>query len=221
MGGAVDLGKIFGVNVRIEVTVLLLAAFIVVGDFGRNGMSGLLDAVTFAILFIFCIYLHEMGHAFAGNLFGARTLDVTLTFFGGYARLVGIPRGWFANAAISFGGPATNLLIAAVLYWYAGTQEVPSDLINRLAFANLFLGIFNLLPGYPLDGGHIAAAVLSNFMPASRARVITGYIGVGVGILLIVLGLQGGMGGMFTMLIGLMLIMAASQEIQTNSRGRF
>jgi Zn-dependent protease len=146
---------------------------------------------------------------------------VTLTFFGGYARLVGIPRGWFPNAVISFGGPATNLLIATVLYWYAGTQEVPNDLISRLAFANLFLGVFNLLPGYPLDGGHIAAAVLSNFMPASRARVITGYIGVGVGILLIVLGLQSGMGGMFTMLVGLMLIMAASQEIQMNSRGRF
>lgn len=221
MGGAIDLGKIFGVNVRIETTVLLLAAFIIVGDFGRSGMSGLLDAVAFAILFIFCIYLHEMGHAFAGRLFGIRTLDVTLTFFGGYARLVGMPRGSFQNAIVSFGGPATNLLIATVLYWYIGTQSEPNELVGRLAFANLFLGVFNLLPGYPLDGGHIAAAVLSNFMPVSRARVITGYIGVAVGILLIVLGLQSGMGGMFTMLVGLMLIMAASQEIQMNSRGRF
>jgi stage IV sporulation protein FB len=220
MGGAVDLGKIFGVNVRVEATVLLLAAFIIVNDFGRSGTEGLLGGATFAVLLIFSIYLHEMGHALAGRLFGIRTLDVTLTFFGGYARLVGVPRGSFQNVVVSFGGPAANLLIAAVLYWYAANVD-STDLVQRLAYVNLFLGIFNLLPGYPLDGGHIAAAVLSNFMPMSRARTVTGYIGVAIGFLLIVLGLQSGLNGAFTMMIGLMLIMAASQEIQTNRGGRF
>jgi Zn-dependent protease len=221
MGGALDLGKIFGVNVRVEATVLLLAAFVIVNDFGRSGTAGLLGGATFAVLLIFSIYLHEMGHAFAGRLFGIRTLDVTLTFFGGYARLVGVPRGSFQNVVVSFGGPATNLLIAAVLYWYAANVDGTSELVYRLAYVNLFLGLFNLLPGYPLDGGHIAAAVLSNFMPMSRARTITGYIGVAIGFLLIVLGLQSGLNGAFTMMIGLMLIMAASQEIQTNRGGRF
>jgi Zn-dependent protease len=220
MGGAIDLGKIFGVNVRVEATVLLLAAFIIVNDFGRSGAAGLLGGATFAVLLIFSIYLHEMGHALAGRLFGIRTLDVTLTFFGGYARLVGMPRGSLQNVVVSFGGPAANLLIAAVLYWYAANVD-STDLVQRLAYVNLFLGIFNLLPGYPLDGGHIAAAVLSNFMPMSRARTVTGYIGVTIGLLLIVLGLQSGLNGAFTMMIGLMLIMAASQEIQMNRGGRF
>ena len=221
MGGAVDLGKVFGVNVRIEATVLLLAAFIIVNDFGRSGTAGLLEGATFAVLLIFSIYLHEMGHAFGGWLFGLRTLDVTLTFFGGYARVVGVARGSFQNVVVSFGGPAANLLIAGILYWYQANIDDSSDLVARLAFANLFLGVFNLLPGYPLDGGHIAAAILSNFMPQSRARLVTGYIGVAIGFLLIVLGLQSGLNGAFTMLIGLMLIMAAGQEIQMNSRGRF
>jgi Zn-dependent protease len=220
MGGAIELGKVFGVNVRIEMTVLLLAAFIIVNDFGRSGTEGLLHGATFAVLLIFSIYLHEMGHAFAGRLFGIRTLDVTLTFFGGYARLVGVPRGSFQNVVVSFGGPAANLAVAALLYWYAANVG-GSDLVERLAFANLFLGVFNLLPGYPLDGGHIAAAILSNFMPLSRARVVTGYIGVAIGFLLIVLGLQSGLNGAFTMMIGLMLILAASQEIQMNRGGRF
>ncbi|MFM9865528.1 MAG: M50 family metallopeptidase [Micropepsaceae bacterium] len=221
MGGAIDLGRILGVNVRIEMTVLLLAAFIIVDGFGARGTSGLLDSATFAVLFIFCIYLHEMGHAFGGWLFGIRTLDVTLTFFGGYARLVGVPRGSFQNVVVSFAGPAANLLIAGVLYWYSANVDGTSYVVSRLAFANLFLGIFNLLPGYPLDGGHIAAAVLSNFMPMGRARVVTGYIGVAIGLLLIGLGLQSGLGGTFTMLVGFMLILAASQEIQANSGGRF
>jgi len=220
MGGAIDLGKVFGVNVRIEMTVLLLAAFIIVNDFGRSGTEGLLHGATFAVLLIFSIYLHEMGHAFAGRLFGIRTLDVTLTFFGGYARLVGVPRGSFQNVVVSFGGPAANLAVAGLLYGYAANVG-QNDLVERLAFANLFLGVFNLLPGYPLDGGHIAAAILSNFMPMSRARVVTGYIGVAIGFLLIVLGLQSGLNGAFTMMIGLMLIMAASQEIQMNRGGRF
>jgi Zn-dependent protease len=112
------------------------------------------------------------------------------------------------------------LAVAALLYWYAANVG-GSDLVERLAFANLFLGVFNLLPGYPLDGGHIAAAILSNFMPLSRARVVTGYIGVAIGFLLIVLGLQSGLNGAFTMMIGLMLILAASQEIQMNRGGRF
>lgn len=221
MGGAIDLGKVFGVNVRIEVTVLVLAAFIIVNDFGRNGSAGLRDGATFAVLLIFSIYLHEMGHAFGGWLFGIRTLDVTLTFFGGYARLVGVPRGSFQNIVVSFAGPAANLLIAGILYWYQANVDDTSAILYRVAYANLFLGIFNLLPGYPLDGGHIAAAILSNFMPISRARVVTGYIGVGIGLLLIALGLQSGIGGTFTALIGLMLIMAASQEIQANRGGRF
>ncbi len=220
MGGAIDLGKVFGVNVRIEITVLFLAAFIIVNDFGRSGSEGLLRGATFAVLLIFSIYLHEMGHAFAGRLFGIRTLDVTLTFFGGYARLVGVPRGSFQNVVVSFGGPAANLAVAGLLYWYAANVG-QTDLVERLAFANLFLGVFNLLPGYPLDGGHIAAAILSNFMPMARARVITGYIGVAIGFLLIVLGLQSGLNGAFTMMIGLMLILAASQEIQMNRGGRF
>lgn len=221
MGGAIDLGKVFGVNVRIELTVLILAAFIIVNDFGRSGSAGLLDGATFAVLLIFSIYLHEMGHALAGWLFGIRTLDVTLTFFGGYARLVGVPRGSFQNVVVSFGGPAANLLIAGILYWYLANVDSTSDIVSRLAFANLFLGVFNLLPGYPLDGGHIAAAILSNFMPMNRARVVTGYIGVAIGLLLVVLGFQSGLGGTFTALIGFMLILAASQEIQTNRGGRF
>jgi Zn-dependent protease len=220
MGTPIYLGKIFGVYLRLDISLLLLAAFIVIDGLSARGLPGALDAGTFAILLFFCIYLHEMGHAFGGWLFGIRTLDVTLTFFGGYARLAGAPRTPFQQVVVSFAGPAANLLIAGALYWYAANIDGASYLVGSLAFANLFLGLFNLLPGFPLDGGHIAAAVLSNFMRLSRARVITGYIGVGIGLLLIAWGLQsGGLG--FNVIIGFLLILAASQEIQAAKGGRF
>jgi Zn-dependent protease len=220
MGTPISLGIIFGVHVRLDVSLFILAAFIVVDGMGGRGLSGALDAATFAILLFFCIYLHEMGHAFGGWLFGIRTMDVTLTFFGGYARLVGVPRGSFQQIVVSFAGPAANLLIAGALYWYADNTFNESYLVRRLAYANLFLGLFNLLPGFPLDGGKIAAALLSNFMPLSRARVATGYIGVIIGFGIVVWGLQSGGFG-FNAMVGLMLILAASQEIQSAGSGRF
>lgn len=220
MGTPISLGIIFGVHVRLDVSLFILAAFIVVDGMGARGLSGALDSATFAILLFFCIYLHEMGHAFGGWLFGIRTLDVTLTFFGGYARLAGVPRGSFQQIVVSFAGPAANLLIAGALYWYAANTFNESYLVRSLAYANLFLGLFNLLPGFPLDGGKIAAAILSNFMPMSRARVATGYIGVIIGFGIVVWGLQSGGFG-FNAMIGLMLILAASQEIQSAGSGRF
>ena len=220
MGTPISLGVIFGVHVRLDMSLLILAAFIVVDGMGGRGLSGALDSATFAILLFFCIYLHEMGHAFGGWLFGIRTLDVTLTFFGGYARLAGVPRGPFQQVVVSFAGPAANLLIAGALYWYAANTYNESYLVRSLAYANLFLGLFNLLPGFPLDGGKIAAAILSNFMPMSRARVATGYVGVVIGFGLVVWGLQGGGFG-FNAMVGLLLILAASQEIQSAGSGRF
>ncbi len=221
MGTPVALGKIFGVMVRLDVSLFLLAAFYVVDGLRDSGVQGAIDAATFSVLLFFCIYLHEMGHAFGGWLFNIRTLDVTLTFFGGYARLLGNPRTPFQQVVVSFAGPAVNLAIGAALIWYAANVDGASRLVANLGFVNIFLGLFNLLPGYPLDGGHITAALLSNFMPSNRARLITAYIGVGIGFLLVAMGIQGIYFTFFAALVGLMLILAASQEIQVNRGGRF
>ena len=221
MGTPVALGKIFGVMVRLDISLFLLAAFYIVDGLRDNGVQGALDSATFSVLLFFCIYLHEMGHAFGGWLFNIKTLDVTLTFFGGYARLLGVPRTPFQQVVVSFAGPAVNLLIGAALFWYYYNVGGAGWMVYSLAYVNVFLGLFNLLPGFPLDGGKIAAAILSNFMRSSTAHVVTGYIGVGIGFLLVAIGIQGSYGGFFTAIVGFMLIMAASTEIQANRGGRF
>lgn len=225
MGTPIELGRLFGVPVRVELTVLLVAAIFIVTGVGKNPTGqDLLNQTTFVILLFVSIFLHEMGHAFGAWLFGIRTVDVTLSFFGGYARLDPPPRRAFEDIVVSFAGPATNLAIGGLLYlWlYSAAADIPENtwiILYRVMYANLFLGALNLLPGHPLDGGHIARAVLSMFMPLTSARLIVGYIGVAVGFLFIGLDLTSGFG--YGVMIGLLLVLVASQEIQAARSGRF
>ena len=224
MGTPVNLGRIFGVIVRIDLTLFLFAAFFLLDGLQYGGLQGMLDEATFIVLLFFCVYLHEMGHALGASLFGIRTLDVTLTFFGGYARLAGVPRGTLQEVVVSFAGPAVNLLIAGVLYFLLQNPDIALSgnwrIMSWLMTANLFLGLFNLLPGYPLDGGNIARAILTNFMPRPRARLIVGYIGGVVGFGLVALALQT-RDFSLTMLLGFYLIYLASIEIQAARSSRF
>jgi len=225
MGTPIDLGKFFGVQVRVDLTVLLIAAlFVYTGLPSNPDLRDVLDQVTFVILLFVSIFLHEMGHAAGAALFGIRTLDVTLTFFGGYARLDQRPRSAIADIVVSFAGPATNLAISGILYLWLTNGGIGLDRHSRMIlwdvqWMNLVLGVLNLLPGYPLDGGHIARAVLATFLPPVTARLIVGYIGVAIGFLFVGLDLTGGIS--FGLMIGFLLIYVASMEIQAARSSRF
>ena len=226
MGAPIDLGKIFGVQVRVDLTVLLIAALFIFTGVGDNPTTrDLIDQATFVVLLFVSIFLHEMGHAAGAGLFGIRTLDVTLTFFGGFARLASQPRRAVEDIVISFAGPAANLAIGGLLYLLLtsggtfGLAEHTWIILWRVMQANLFLGLLNLLPGYPLDGGHIARAFLGMFLPLPTARLIVGFIGVAVGFLFIGLDLTGGFG--YGLMIGLLLVYVASLEIQAARSSRF
>jgi Zn-dependent protease len=226
MGTPINLGRLFGVYFRVDIGVFLIAAIFVINGLREPGFGGVIDEVTFVVLLFMSIYLHEMGHAFGARLFGIGTHDVTLTFFGGYARLSRQPRTTVEEVVVSASGPAANLLLAGALAFYLASPDSDGvamhswDILWRLQLANLILGLFNLLPAYPLDGGNIAQAVLARFMRRSRARLITGYLGLGVAGLLVLWGLAGGGLG-FTILVGLMLGFLAWQEVQSVKGSRF
>jgi Zn-dependent protease len=223
-GTPISIGRLFGVHVRLDVTLFLLAGFFMLNGLSYGGLSGVLRELTFAVLLILSVALHEFGHAAAAAVFRIHTLDVTLTFFGGYARLSAQPRGSLQEAVISFAGPATNLLLGTLLYFWLAAPDTlfASDqaLLQRLAYANIFLGIFNLLPGFPLDGGHITRAILQKFMPRNRARLIVAYGGVVIGFIIVALALQSGDFG-FLLLLGFLFIYIASMEVQAARSSRF
>ncbi|MFN9544149.1 MAG: site-2 protease family protein, partial [Alphaproteobacteria bacterium] len=77
MGTPINLGRLFGVYLRVDIGVFLIAAFFVIDGLRQPGFGGVVDEVTFVVLLFMSIYLHEMGHAFGARLFGIGTHDVT------------------------------------------------------------------------------------------------------------------------------------------------
>jgi Zn-dependent protease len=220
MGSPLPIGNILGIYVRVDTTMLLLFVVFGLRGFSAGGVEGALHQLTFLVFLFVSIFLHEYGHALAAGLFGIRTLDVTLHFFGGYARLSQAPRRPLEEGVIAIAGPAVNLTIAGLLYLFL--QFITADdaryelfgpyisLIDNLRYANFILGLFNLLPGFPLDGGSVTRAVLSIWLPRSRARLIVAYVGVAVGFGLAAYGLQ--TANTMTIVLGLMLVYLASME---------
>ena len=141
--------------------------------------------------------LHELGHSFVAIDRGAAVDEILLFPLGGVSRLRHLPEAPRDELAIAAAGPLTSFAlagIAAVLCIATGRALVPVDLVDgswlaRLAWVNLLLGAFNLLPAFPLDGGRILRALLERRVDVLTATRIATRIGHALAGTLIVLGL--------------------------------
>jgi Zn-dependent protease len=181
MGGL----RLLGVPVRFHFTFVLLIVFLTVMGLG-NKQSGF--AFVLYILALFAsVLLHELGHAWVGKRYGIRTLEIVMFPIGGVARLEKNPRPsqelWIALA-----GPFVNIVIAAgllvYLYYRSQIQALhllydPTDanLLQRIAFGNLLLAGFNLLPAYPMDGGRVLRAILARSRSEDDATRVAAWAG--------------------------------------------
>ena len=146
-------------------------------------LSAVLPAAVFGYFLPLCaglvaIMLHEGSHLVAARLFGVRTQRISLTPFGGLAQMQNAPT---AKAAffIALAGPILNLLLAQIcLLLY---KVHPDPLLRLFFLANLAIGLFNLLPAYPLDGGRMLHAALAKFLGVERARRIACFSGMLLG----------------------------------------
>jgi Zn-dependent protease len=157
--------------------------------------SLVLVALLIAILFL-SVLAHELGHKAAAERQGARTKQIDIGFFGGMAHLEWDYHRGLAMRPVALAGPAVSLGLAGLffaLYWLAlraGAAPTPrfyeafslSALAARTLYLagllNLWLGLFNLLPAYPLDGGVILEDLLSTRFGARRARLTVGICGI-------------------------------------------
>ncbi len=158
---------------------------------------------------------------FMARRFGIATPDVTLLPIGGVAQLERMPEKPMEQLWVAIAGPAVNVVIALVLIFALGaTTDVQQlaqiedgrhNLIARLASANLFLAIFNLIPAFPMDGGRVLNAILAMRMDPRRAVQISARIGQGFALLLGFLGL---FGNPLLVFIAIFIYMAAAAEAQ-------
>lgn len=184
----------------------------------------ILGFVTTLILFV-CVVGHEFAHAFAAKMEGIATREIVLHPFGGMARLAREPDTPRAEFRIAIAGPVASFFIAVlflVLATLVNHTEAQSLrlLLNLLFFFNLLLAVFNMFPGYPLDGGRVLRAFLwRRGYELNEATILTGRCGQLIATALMIFGLfvlvtRADFTGLWTILVGVFLLDSASEVIK-------
>lgn len=226
---------LFGFQVWIDASWLLIAALItwtLAGGVFPAAVPGLATStywwmgIAGTIGLLFSIVFHETAHSLVARRYGIEIRGITLFVFGGVAQMAGEPSSARAEFLMALAGPVSSLLLSAVLFGLSGLiggLSGPQTVIAVLWYLgslNAMLGIFNLLPAFPLDGGRMLRAALWGWRRdiSSATRIAAG-AGEGFGFLLIVLGvlavLHGNLiGGVWQLLIGMFLRAAAAASYQ-------
>jgi len=218
---SLPIATIAGTVVRVHVTFLLFLVWIGGTHWRLGGQAAALDGVLFIVLLFACVLAHEFGHIFAARRYGIRTPEVTLWPIGGVASLERIPDKPREELVVAIAGPTVNVAIALVLIVILGAtidsaamtelENPRAGLLARLAAANIFLVVFNLIPAFPMDGGRVLRALLAMRRPHAEATRIAARIGQGAAFAFALIGL-------FTnpmlIVIGLFIYLAATAEAQ-------
>ncbi len=232
MRDEIPLGRIagFSMNVHWSVLVILwlftwsLATTLPGAAKGYSPPVYWLAGACGALVLLASLLAHELAHAVVARRSGVAVESVTLWLFGGVTRLGGEPKTPKADFRIAFAGPATSLVLSATFGALAvalAIVQTPAIVVSVawwLAAINLLLGLFNLLPGAPLDGGRLVRAYLwRRHGDIVRAGIGAARAGRVVALILIMLGLAefvaGGLvGGVWLAFIGWFIFAAAREE---------
>ena len=192
-------GRVRGVPIILAPSWFVVA-LIVVALFGPTVRTSLPDlpqaaayvvALAYALLLLVSVLLHEAAHAVAARRFGMPVTRVVADLWGGHTAFGADARTPAGSAAVSVVGPLTNLAIAAAAYplQHSVPYGVAHLLLTALMLTNGFVGLFNLLPGLPLDGGRLVEA---GVWAVSRSRhlgtVVAGWCGRVVAVLVLAWG---------------------------------
>mgnify|MGYP000099516286 CR=1 FL=1 len=212
------IATIHKVPIRVHITLIFVLVWVWLAYFQKSGMNSAWEAVGFIVAVFACIAAHELGHTLIAQFYGINVDSITLYPIGGAASLTRETHVPKEELLIAVAGPLVNLVIFAILFGLfhlgnlellGGTTSQMSGFMLKLASANLFLAVFNLIPAFPMDGARILRAVLSHWLDNITATRTTATIGQGIAIIL-------GFVGLFTnpllMVIALLIFLSASSE---------
>jgi len=196
------IATISGFPIEVNLTFLILLGLVFLTQGGLMG-------IFLTILVFASILVHELGHALVARRLGVRIAGIEMQFFGGMAKMTTPPRSARDEILIALAGPAVSLgiaLIGMVLGTVTG-----SPLVSYIAMTNLILGVFNLLPALPMDGGRVYRAFRAQRIgvvaATQKAVKLSKYLAIGLG----VLGLLSGQ--FFVAAIAVMIYLMSRQEL--------
>jgi Zn-dependent protease/predicted transcriptional regulator len=203
MGGAFTLGRIFGIQFRLHYTWFVIFVLITVSLSWQyfpfaypewNTLTYWVTGIFTSILFFISVVAHELAHSLVGRANGIPVKSITLFLFGGVAHMTREATRHSAELKMAAAGPISSLVIGGLFFLLHLLLQNISEPLAAMAFwlaqINVVLAIFNLIPGFPLDGGRVFRSLLwrfsGNYWRATRIAV---QVGRGVGYLFILGGI--------------------------------
>jgi Zn-dependent protease len=188
LGWSINLFRIFGIQLSVHVSFLLLLAYFGYTGWREAGASGAGWSLLLIVAFFACVVLHELGHSLTAMRYGVRVPRILLLPIGGMAEFDRIPRKPLSEFLITAAGPAVNFLLVLLflpIIWgdLSSEEALPvrswQEMLINLTAANAVMGVFNLLPIFPMDGGRILRALLASktsYLKATRWASIIGRV---------------------------------------------
>lgn len=176
------IGTLFGFPIEVNLSFLLVLGLLAL-------TAGLASGLILALILFGSVLLHELGHAVVARRLGVQIAGIELHFFGGAAKMESIPKTANDEIAIAAAGPAVSLALGGL--GLALGSVVGTWMMTYVGWINIILGVFNLLPALPMDGGRIMRALLTRKYTFIKATEVSIAITRGFAVLL-------GLYGLFT-----------------------
>src|SRR2546429_1109174 len=203
MPGSLRIFRIAGIDIYINVSWVIILVFLsyalATGEFpaffpGYSSSTYYLLGFISALLLFVSVLLHELAHSLVARARGLAVNSIVLFIFGGVSNIEQEPQAPGVEFSMAFVGPLTSLVIGAICYGLfflvRGTHTLIEPILWYLGVTNILLGIFNLIPGFPLDGGRVLRSIVWKLSGSLRtATRVTTLVGEVIAYLFILLGI--------------------------------
>lgn len=206
MPGSLRLGRLFGIEIRVHFSWALIFVLVTLSlaqgvlPASWSDTKQLAVAAIAALLFFICVLLHELAHSLVARRLGMRVSSITLFLLGGVSNLTEEPKRASAEFFMAIAGPLTSFVLAGLAY---GVHQLAARVLDATAMTtvtpvtdylttiNIGVGLFNLVPGFPLDGGRVLRSIIWGFRRDRAAA--TRIASRGGEVIAVLLGLIGGL----------------------------
>ncbi len=182
---SIHMFSVFGIRLEVHATFLILVAVFCSVGWETDGATGVFWSLLFLAAIFTCVVLHELGHSVAAQHYGIEVIRILLLPIGGMAQFQSVPREAHKELIIAAAGPLVNFVLAGFLFMFTGP---PVELLQTgwpngwltlfqgVLVVNLIMGLFNLLPIFPMDGGRMLRAFLTCRLSYLKATGVAAFV---------------------------------------------